>query len=504
MDAASIIRAMSRPTAIFSAAQVRALDAWEIEKRRVAGFTLMTRAAEGALKVLRARWPQARRVAVVCGAGNNGGDGYVLARLARAAGLDALVLAAAPPDKLDGDARRAQEEWLATGGSAHPFAADALSGCDVIVDALLGIGLTGAPRPQTLAVIRAINAAKRPVLALDVPSGVNADSGAVHETAVRAEITVTFVGLKSGLFLGAGAEHAGVVLLEDLGVVAPALPQFTPLLRRIDESELAASLPRRARDSHKGSHGRVLIIGGGPGMPGALRLAGEAALRTGAGLVTVAGLAENLVAVTATRPELIYLPLPLHPNVDDALRTVDVLAIGPGLGTGDWGQRLWAAALAAGVPTIADADALNLLAQNPSTLPPDWVITPHPGEAARLLGTDVPTVQADRLGAVRELHSRYGAVAVLKGAGTLVASSNAGTAEIAICERGNPGMATAGMGDVLTGVIAGLCAQCGDSTRAARMGVLVHALAGDSAAQGGQRGLIATDVIAELKGWVNP
>jgi hydroxyethylthiazole kinase-like uncharacterized protein yjeF len=495
---------MHRPTAIYSAAQVRALDAWEIEKRRVPGFTLMTRAAEGALKVLRARWPQAKRVAVVCGAGNNGGDGYVLARLARAAGLDALVLAAAPPDRLGGDARRAEEEWRATGGSGHPFAADALSGSDVIVDALLGIGLAGVPRAETLAVIRAINAAKRPVLALDIPSGVDADSGAVHEAAVRAEITVTFVALKSGLFLGAGAEHAGVVLLEDLGVVAPTLPQFAPLLRRIDESELGANLPRRPRESHKGSNGRVLIVGGGTGMPGALRLAGEAALRVGAGLVTVAGAAENLNSVTAARPELIYLPMASHSSLDAALSAADVFAIGPGLGTGDWAQRLWAAVLAAGKPAVADADALNLLARAPSKLPEGWVITPHPGEAARLLGTDVPAVQADRLGAARELHSRYGAVVVLKGAGSLVASGAAGAAELAICERGNPGMATAGMGDVLTGVIAGLRAQLGESARAARVGVLVHALAGDSAAQGGQRGLIATDVIAELRGWVNP
>jgi hydroxyethylthiazole kinase-like uncharacterized protein yjeF len=495
---------MNRPTAIYSAAQVRALDAWEIEKRRVPGFTLMTRAAEGALKVLRGRWPQAKRVAVVCGAGNNGGDGYVLARLARAAGLDALVLAAAAPDKLGGDARRAQEEWLATGGSAHPFAADALSGSDLIVDALLGIGLTGELRPEALAVIRAINAAKRPVMALDIPSGVNADSGAVHEAAVRAEITVTFVALKSGLFLGAGAEHAGVVLLDDLGVVAPMLPKFAPLMRRIDESELASTLPRRARDSHKGTNGRVLIVGGGPGMPGALRLAGEAALRVGAGLVKVAGASENLVAVTASRPELIYLPVSSVTSLEEPMRTADVLAIGPGLGTSDWALRLWAAALAAGVPAVADADALNLLARNPAKLPPDWVITPHPGEAARLLGADTAAVQADRLGAARELHSKFGAVTVLKGAGTLVAWGATGAVEIAICERGNPGMATAGMGDVLTGVIAGLRAQSGDSAQASRIGVLVHSLAGDSAAQGGQRGLLASDVIGELRGWVNP
>jgi hydroxyethylthiazole kinase-like uncharacterized protein yjeF len=496
---------MNRPTAIYSAAQVRALDAWEIQKRRVPGFTLMTRAAEGALKILRARWPQAKRVAVVCGAGNNGGDGYVLARLARDAGLEALVLAAAPPDKLSGDARRAQEEWLRTGGGAHPFAADALSGSDVIVDALLGIGLAGPPRPEAVAVIRAINAAKRPVLALDLPSGIDADSGAVYDTAIRADITVSFVALKSGLFLGAGPEYAGVVLLDDLGIVAPNQPKFAPLMRRIDETELASSLPRRAREAHKGSNGHVLVIGGGAGMPGALRLAGEAALRAGAGLVTVAGAAENLVAVVGSRPELIYLPVSYDTGLEAAVHAADVIAIGPGLGTGTWSQRLWAAVRAvSGKPVVVDADALNMLAANPARLAPDWIITPHPGEAGRLLGIDARAVQADRLGAARTLHERYGAVTVLKGAGTLVASGTAGAADLAICERGNPGMATAGMGDVLTGVIAGLRAQLGDSATAARVGVLVHALAGDSAAQGGQRGLIASDVIGELRGWVNP
>jgi hydroxyethylthiazole kinase-like uncharacterized protein yjeF len=505
---------MSRPTAIYSAAQARALDAFEIERRRVPGFTLMTRAAEGALKVLIAHWPQAKRLAVVCGGGNNGGDGYVLARLAQAAGLDTLVLAATPPDKLAGDARRAQEEWLAAGGRAHPFAPDALSGCDVIVDGLLGIGFKGPPRPETAAVIRAINAARRPVLALDIPSGVDADSGAVHEAAVRAEVTLCFVAFKSGLFLGAGPEHAGVVLLDDLGIVPPVLPAFAPLMRRIDVSELAAALPRRARDSHKGTSGRVLVVGGGAGMPGALRLAAEAALRVGAGLVTAAGHADNLVAVTATRPELIYLPLGSgavlgEEGLDEAIRAADVLAIGPGLGRGDWAQRLWSRAQRAEMPAVVDADALNLLAQSPRKLRPDWILTPHPGEAARLLGTDTRAVQADRLGAARELHAKYGAIVVLKGAGSLIAASVDGAPEISICDRGNPGMATAGMGDVLTGAIGGLRAQLGDSVVAARIGVLVHALAGDSAsrlADGrvGERGLIAGDVVGALRGWVNP
>jgi NAD(P)H-hydrate epimerase len=275
-------------------------------------------------------------------------------------------------------------------------------------------------------------------------------------------------------------------------------------MRRIDEADIANALPRRAREAHKGSSGRVLIVGGGLGMPGALRLAGISALRAGAGLVTVAGSAENLTAVTAAHPELIYLPtsgsLP-----DEALHAASVVAIGPGLGTGEWGQRLFAQflRLSRGA-AVLDADALNLLAQNPVRLRPDWILTPHPGEAARLLGVDTREVQADRLTAVRELHSKFGAVSVLKGAGTLVASGPDGAGELHICDRGNPGMATAGMGDVLTGVIAGLRAQIADSALAARVAVLVHALAGDSAAQRGQRGLIASDVVAELRGWVNP
>ncbi len=255
-------------------------------------------------------------------------------------------------------------------------------------------------------------------------------------------------------------------------------------------------------------------------MPGALRLAGEAALRSGAGLVTVAGAPENLVSVTATRPELIYLPLDSGARLSDALGAATVIAIGPGLGRGDAAQRAWSQIQKTDAPVVVDADALNLLAQSPMKLPANWILTPHPGEAGRLLGTDTATVQADRLAAVRELHARYGAVIVLKGAGTLVAGTANGNVEISLCERGNPGMATAGMGDVLTGVIAGLLAQISNGATeartdgapdaqpsalvAARLGVLIHALAGDSAAQGGQRGLLASDLIDEIRGWVNP
>ena len=240
----------------------------------------------------------------------------------------------------------------------------------------------------------------------------------------------------------------------------------------------------------------MLIVGGGDGMPGALRLAGVAALRSGAGLVTVAGATGNLVAVTAAHSERIYLPVASDTSLEESLGAANVIAIGPGLGTGEWARQLWSQLLTLRPPAVVvDADALNLLARAPQALPADWILRPHPGEAARLLGVDTVAVQADRLAAVRALHARYGAVTVLKGAGTLVASGPTDAIELHICDRGNTGMATAGMGDVLTGVIAGLRAQGANAARAARVGVLLHALAGDSAAQAGQRGLIASDVL---------
>ena len=244
------------------------------------GYTLMTRAAEGALKLLRARWPQARRVAVVCGGGNNGGDGYVLARLAQRLRDSKRWCSRRRPRTSSRVMRVARRKnALAAGGHAHPFAGDALSGSDLIVDGLLGTGLRAPSAPDTLAVIRAINAARRPVLALDIPSGVDADSGAVHEVAVRAELTVSFVAFKSGLFLGDGPEHAGVTLLDDLGVVAPAQSEFAPLMRRIDERRSSTALPRRRATFTRARTAACWWWAAASGMPGALRLAGEAALR---------------------------------------------------------------------------------------------------------------------------------------------------------------------------------------------------------------------------------
>jgi len=490
---------MALPNAIYSSAQVRAIDADAIERLGIPGYTLMKRAGEGALRCLRARFPLAHRLVIVCGGGNNGGDGYVVARFAQATGLTVTALAVTPAAGLRGDARRAHDDFLESAGNVLSFSAAALRDAELIVDALLGTGAHGALRPEAAAAIEAMNAAGKPIFALDVPSGLDSDAGLALGAAVHAEATITFVGLKTGLFLGDGPQYTGALEFDDLELAPPDEPRFTPLLRRITDGEIRAALPRRPRAAHKGSFGRVLVIGGGPGMPGAARLAGEAALRVGAGLVTVATAAENLVAIVARRPELICRAVREPAEVEEFIEEADVLAIGPGLGRSAWAKGLLERVLESSKPLVVDADALNLLAEAPRRHN-RWILTPHPGEAARLLGCSTAMVQRDRLGALRGLVTRYGGVVVLKGAGTLVGFADEAAG---FCERGNPGMATAGMGDVLTGVIAGVLAQCGDPVQAARVGVLTHALAGDAATRSGERGLLASDVIKELRTWVN-
>lgn len=492
---------MRLPNAIHSAAQVRALDEHEIRVHGTSGYTLMKRAAEASLRMLRVRWPMARTLVVVCGAGNNGGDGYVLARFARAAGLGVRVLAVVDPRRLVGDAALAWQDCVASAVEVEPFDAQRLADADVVVDAVLGTGLGGDVRGPAAESLRAINLGGRPVMALDVPSGLCADTGHPRGVAVRADATVTFVALKTGLFLGEGPEHVGTLYFDDLGVRAPD-PAPVPRLERIVETEIAEALPRRPRSSHKGNFGNVVVVGGGTGMPGAAALAGEAALRVGAGRVTVLAAPESASAIAARRPELMVQGVGDAGAVRDALDGADVVAAGPGLGRGEWGRTVLTAVLEhRGAALVLDADALNLLAAGLGSAPrTDWILTPHPGEAARLLDSTTARVQADRLGALESLCARLGGVVVLKGAGTLVGESGR---VAAICERGNPGMAVPGMGDVLTGAIAGVLAQCRDPWRAARAAVLVHALAGDAEARAGQRGLLAGDVARELRQWAN-
>jgi ADP-dependent NAD(P)H-hydrate dehydratase / NAD(P)H-hydrate epimerase len=496
---------MPLPVSLYSAPQVRAMDAYAIEELGVPGYTLMKRAGEAALRLMRQRWPMAHRIVIVCGGGNNGGDGYVLARFAQAAGLTVTAVAATPVESLKGDALLAYTDFAASGGRALPFSRELLDEGEVLVDALFGTGLNKPVRDEALQIIDGINESGRAVFALDVPSGLSADTGIRLGDAVYADCTVTFVGLKAGLFIGDGPEHTGTVYFDDLEVAAPDRPEFAPILERITETEIMRALPHRERAAHKGDFGRVLIIGSGPSMPGATRLAGEACLRVGAGLVTVAVAPENIAAIASGRPELICLPVESAAAISEALDRADVVAVGPGLGRSEWARSLLDAALSCDKPLVVDADALNLIAEMAakSGVPrprKSWILTPHPGEAGRLLGIGSDDIQRDRLGTLDKLVQKYGGIVVLKGAGTLVGSRGRTTG---LCERGNPGMASAGMGDVLTGAIAGVLAQCGDPWLATRAAVLIHAMAGDAVARTGERGLLASDVARELRTAVN-
>ena len=493
---------MSHAQGLYSVAQVRAFDAHAIAVLGIPGITLMERAGEAALRVLRERWPAARRIAIICGGGNNGGDGYILGARARAAGLEVTLLALVDPGQLRGDARLAADRYLAGRGSVRVCAPAEFAGADLLVDALLGTGLREPPRADFAAAIEAMNGSGLPILALDLPSGLDGDRGRAPGAVVRAEATVTFVARKLGLYLDDGPDYTGHVYLDDLGVRAPQEDTAAPALELLAADEIARALPPRRRVAHKGDFGRVLIIAGGPGMAGAARLAGEGALRSGAGLVTVATSPENVAAIVAGRPELICHGVRDAAALAPLLAAASVVAVGPGLGTGPWSRLMLEAALAAAKPLVIDADAINLLAATRMRPPSMSVLTPHPGEAARLLKTDTAGVQSDRRAALARLVELTGAVVVLKGAGSLVGAPGRTPA---LCADGNAGMAAPGMGDVLTGAIAAVLAQCADPWRAARVGVLAHALAGDEvASRGGQRGMLALDVAAALRRWVNP
>ncbi len=482
--------------------QVREMDRTAIQDLGIPGYTLMSRAGEASFRLARRRFPDARHWLVLCGAGNNAGDGYVIARLAREAGFEVNVAALHDPRQLKGDAATAWRSFRDAGGGVVPLSGELLRRAELVVDAMLGTGLDRPLEGQYRHAVESVNDSGRPVMAVDTPTGLHGATGEVLGSAIRARVTATFVGLKQGFFLGAGPDHTGEIVLDELGLPAAARGRATPTLRVFAASELGRLLPARRSTAHKGRFGHVLVVGGNHGMGGAARMAGEASLRAGAGLVSVATRPGNVAAITGDRPELMCHGVEDAGDLGALLGRASVLALGPGLGQDEWARRLWARCLDAGLPTVIDADGLNLLAAAPLRAE-HWILTPHPGEAARLLDSDTTAVQRDRLAAVLALCSRYGGVAVLKGRCTLVA--RAGDLPYVIA-GGNPAMATAGMGDVLTGLIAGLLAQASpnEALLSAAAGAYVHAAAGDAAAAGATRGLIATDLFAHLRPWLNP
>lgn len=491
----------SQNTLLYSAESVRAIDQYVIENQGVEGFELMQRAAAAAFRQLVREWPQASPLLIFCGGGNNGGDGYLVAAAARRHGLRVRCLAVKDPAELKGDAASAYEKARADGvaidrwndiGERDRHALFASAG--LIVDAMLGTGVEGAPREPYAGIIEACNESGAPVLAVDIPSGLNATTGVTEGAVIHASVTVTFIALKSGLFLGQGPECAGRVDFEalDLAVDATVHGQ-SPNAVRFDWSALRRQLPRRPVTAHKGRFGHVLVVAGDRGFGGAGLMAAEAAARAGAGLVTLATHADHVAAALTRCPSLMVRGVSHGSELAELIDAADTLVCGPGLGQHAWGQQMLQQVLKSGKRRILDADALNLLAKQAAEPFPDQVLTPHPGEAARLLQCSPKDIEADRLEAAAAIQRKFGGVALLKGAGTVVADGQSGPW---VLDGGNPGMATGGMGDILSGLVGALLGQGLAPLDAARMAAGLHLAAANAACRHwGYMGLLPTDLL---------
>ncbi len=477
---------------IHTSSQAQQLDSVAIGKYGIPGFELMHRAGYGAFKVFQRIWPKCDSVAILCGSGNNGGDGYVFAAFAFKAGLSVQVYRTGKPKSEE--SKRACEEYCSLGGAIDNASHDLpLNQFDAVVDALLGTGLTSDVSGKVCDIIYQVNDCGKSVLALDVPSGLDADTGCVRGCAVRANLTVTFISIKIGLLTGTGKDHCGSLKLNTLELTQPIYDEVPAAAYLVCKKELANHIRPRSADSHKGVSGRVLVIGGNRTMRGAALMAAQAAYRSGAGLVAI--VSTNIRDdFPQSYPEIRIYDSELD-SVSELISWAGAVAIGPGLGQDRWALGVWSQAIESNAQLVVDADALNLLA-NQFEKKDDWVLTPHPGEAGRLLGISTAAIQADRLSAAKQIVTRYGGVCILKGAGTVIASEN----EVWICDKGNPGMATGGMGDVLTGMVCTFLAQGLAPLVAARIAAWLHAVAGDCCAhKSGLVGMVATDLLPLIR-----
>jgi NAD(P)H-hydrate epimerase len=495
----SIMTATTQTTALFTAAQVRTLEDAFIATG-VPATALMKRAGRAAFARLLEHFGEPEELTVFAGSGNNAGDGLVVAALAAARRIPVTVILLGEPDHFSEPARAAYEYARQEGVIIMPEGPAPTAG--VVVDALLGIGVSGEVRPAYRAVIAQINASGLPVVALDVPSGLCADTGAELGVAVKASLTVTFIGKKRGLLTGRGPALSGELVLDDLGAPEAIYPSVAAEVCQLSFAQVRAALPERERDAHKGDFGHVMVIGGDVGHGGAALMAAQAAARGGAGLVSLATRPEHVAAMLARQPEVMACGVTSGQELEPWLERPTVLVVGPGLGQSPWSEQMLQQALATQLPLVLDADALNIIAQGrlwPEGKTRDnWLLTPHPGEAARLLGGTTAAIQAERFASVQKLQQQYGGVALLKGAGTLVAGAGR---PVNLISAGNPGMASGGMGDVLSGLLGALLAQGLEAYEAANLGASLHAHAADlAAADNGQASLLATDLLGYVGG----
>ena len=498
------------PQALYTGQSVREMDHCAIKNHDIDGFELMNKAARFSFHALVKEWPNTKNLAVLCGSGNNGGDGYIVAALAKKRGWHVQVLFASPPKNLKGDALSAyhlclEEKVACNAFSKTKFHSFCKNDDTIIVDALLGTGLNCDVQGLYSEIIKETKQQTCPILAIDIPSGLAANTGQALGITIRADLTATFIGLKLGLFTGSGRHYSGKIVFSDLGLESDMFAHITPVANRLDLESLLTNLAHRPRDAHKGSCGHAMIIGGDLGYGGAIILAATATARMGAGLTTVITQEVHRSAVLSSIPEVMIHTSQNMQDIEQLLNKANVIVIGPGLGKSAWSEKMLLAALNSQKPLVIDADALNLLSDRFSSLidldslkKANHVFTPHPGEASRLLRTfkgkfTSTTIQENRIAALKELHQKWGGNFLLKGSGSLVCSTSG---EISLCPYGNPGMASGGMGDVLSGLIGGLMAQGFDPTYALQLAVCLHAKAADIASyECGERGLLAGDLI---------
>lgn len=487
---------------LYTCEQVKMLDQLAMSQEKYSASELMQRAAAAAWKVLYDRWPTVKTLAIVCGQGNNGGDGYELACLAKQNGLKVTVYDIAPSDttrrQRSPETQQAWQKWQQMGGSILPI--PAIFNEEVIVDALLGTGVRFPIAPLFAEAIDAINQSKKPVFALDIPSGLNGNTGAIEGAVIKATATITFVGIKIGLVSHQGNDVVGELYYDALGINQAVLTSLQPVAYQLEEAQIKNKLPARRLSANKGDQGHVLIIGAGKAQfGGAVCLAGEAALRAGAGLVSVIVAPESMLRSSHATAELMITTCSTFEEVKPLFERASVILLGPGLSQSAWGEKAFHYAIQQSRPMVIDADGLNWLARYPQKVE-QAVLTPHPGEAARLLNTTVEAIQRDRVKSIQQLQATFGGVIVLKGAGTLVMDP---TQRIEIMPGAFPALATGGTGDVLAGVISALLAQGASLFDAATTAVCVHALAGKEQGQQGIRGMIASDLFLSIRRLLN-
>ena len=495
----------------FSVEAIRELDKRSAAAQGLSEFELMQRAGYAAFAHLINQWPTAKRIAVLCGTGNNGGDGWVIAKHLEEQGLSCDVFLLGQSSRISGAALEAHEEWRKFASATErsfldcaDFGKDEI-GYDVVVDALVGIGFQGLARPELIALIDSVNQMASPVLSLDIPSGLNADTGEAGSAVIEAHTTLTFIAMKPGLLTGRARDVVGRLVLEPLATPSGVFNEVGAVAHSwAYELPPALSMPRRPA-AHKGSFGHVLVVGGHVGMGGAAILAASAALRAGAGLVSLATRSCNVPAAISRHPEVMTRSIDQPEDLSPMFEDTSVIVVGPGLGMDGWSRACLKLVQESNKPLVVDADALNLLAEETSfeNLTAGSVLTPHPGEAARLASMRVADVEANRFHWAQMLARQYQSTVILKGAGSIVAPNRPGDT-LHVCSIGNPGMATGGMGDVLAGLVGSLLAQGYEAELAALGGTLAHAAAGDLAWREYGIGLTATDVIDRLGAVLTP